>query len=117
MTYARRLTTAEARIDPTAEMEVVLRQIRAYNPRPGAWLTAGGTRLKVWQAAAAGVTVAPGKIEFEPDGPALGLSDGSIWLERVQPAGKEPMDGAAWMRGLQGSSSLEVDAEARDQGI
>src|SRR6476469_2656521 len=50
VTYASKIDKAEARIDwgkPAAEIE---RQVRAFNPVPGAWFEANGERIKLLEA-------------------------------------------------------------------
>src|SRR4051812_12251007 len=50
-TYASKIDKSEARIDwrqPAAEIE---RQVRAFNPVPGAWFEANGERIKLLEAA------------------------------------------------------------------
>ncbi|MEO1201265.1 MAG: methionyl-tRNA formyltransferase, partial [Pseudomonadota bacterium] len=48
--YAGKIRTADAKLDfsrPAAELE---RQVRAYNPVPGAWFLLDGERIKCWAA-------------------------------------------------------------------
>lgn len=98
-THAPRLTTAEARLDPGDDPESTLRKVRALNPRPGAWLSIAGERLKVWAASQVDST-APQSSIVDADGiPVLGVAGGSVALEEVQPAGKRRVSGAAWLRG------------------
>lgn len=78
-TSADRLTVEEFELDLSAPPEELVRTVRAGNPRPGAWTTVGGRRLKVWRA-----RVAP---------------DGSFEPLEVQPEGRPRMTGDAWRRG------------------
>jgi len=48
----------------------------------------------------------PGEVELVGGRAILHLEDGDLELVRVQPAGKAPMDGAAWLRGRGGSAVL-----------
>jgi methionyl-tRNA formyltransferase len=96
------LTTAEAALDPGDDAATTLRKIRGYNPRPGAWLVVGSVRVKVWEAAAAPTAPAPGSLVAVDGAPVLGVADGGIRLEVVQPAGKRSMAGADWLRGMHG---------------
>ena len=98
-THAAPLTTAEARLDPGDDAETILRKVRAFNPRPGAWLSMGGERLKVWVASEIDIVVAQSGIVGADGLPVLGVAGGSIALEVVQAAGKRAVSGTAWLRG------------------
>ncbi|MDH3606484.1 MAG: methionyl-tRNA formyltransferase [Acidimicrobiia bacterium] len=101
---AVKLSSAEARLDPqsqsTAEVD---RHVRAFNPKPGAWGTVDGERLKIWAVAATPEDPAPPATIRLVDGrPILGTADGSVELVEVQPGGKSPMAGDVWARGQRG---------------
>jgi methionyl-tRNA formyltransferase len=81
-THADKLTVEEFELDFARPADELVRLVRAGNPRPGAWTTVDGKRLKVWRA-----RVADGG-RFEP-------------LE-VQPEGRARMPGTAWLRGRRG---------------
>jgi methionyl-tRNA formyltransferase len=101
-TYAAKLTTEEFQLDLDAPAGELARLVRAGNPRPGAWTTAGGRRLKVLRARAvpAPADAAPGALV----GPArVATGDGILVLEEVQPETKGVMAGAAWAAGFRGS--------------
>ncbi|MCX8097397.1 MAG: methionyl-tRNA formyltransferase [Casimicrobiaceae bacterium] len=51
VTYAAKIRPEEARIDWSQPAEVIERAVRAFDPRPGAWTTWRGEKLKVWRAA------------------------------------------------------------------
>lgn len=100
VTYADKLDPAEFELDwsrPATELD---RVVRAGNPRPGAWTTVAGQRLKILRARPVddrppdGVT--PGALT---DGPAVVTGGGLLALEEVQPAGRQAMDADAWARG------------------
>jgi len=50
VTYASKIDKAEARIDWGKPAEEIERQIRAFNPVPGAWFEASGERIKLLEA-------------------------------------------------------------------
>lgn len=52
VTYAEKITKAEAQLDLSESAEVLVRKIRAFNPFPGASITLPGSdqSLKIWQA-------------------------------------------------------------------
>jgi methionyl-tRNA formyltransferase len=49
-TYAAKIDKAEARIDWTQSASEIERQVRAFNPMPGAWFEASGERIKLLAA-------------------------------------------------------------------
>lgn len=103
-TAAARVRVEEAFVDPTRHRAAaVLRAVRAFDPRPGAWTQLEGERFKLWRAApAAGPGPAPGVVEDREGAVLLGAADGPVALLEVQPAGRARMEAAAWMRGRRG---------------
>jgi methionyl-tRNA formyltransferase len=109
VTYARKLRREEGQLDwrrPAAELE---RAVRAFDPWPGAWFEFAGERIKVLAAALAGDAgdATPGTVLA--DRPAIaGGGDrltvacgaGALALLRLQRAGREPLDAAAFRRGF-----------------
>lgn len=99
------LTRDEARIDATWERSAAERAVRAYHPRPGAWLEIdGGDELKVIRASIHEVDVEPGRVEGVGGLPVLGLADGSLRLDEVQPPGRRRQTGGAWLNGRRGEA-------------
>lgn len=109
VTIASKLTSAEARIDPgIMPAQTCLRVIRAFNPRPGAWGTLDGERLKVWEARVrTDRSVPPGETHLEDELPLVGTPDGVLELVEVQAAGKSRMPAAVWGRGHRGAFRWE----------
>ncbi|MDJ0924580.1 MAG: methionyl-tRNA formyltransferase [Acidimicrobiia bacterium] len=107
-TEAPRLTTAEAHLDLSLSPTGFARAVRAFNPRPGAWLMAEGHRIKVFEVGPATPFVEPGVIEIINGRPILGLEHGAVELVELQPAGKAPLSGRAWANGRRGEG-LVVD--------
>jgi methionyl-tRNA formyltransferase len=62
VTYASKIDKAEARIDFTRSAVDLERQIRAFNPAPGAYLEYAGERIKVLSAAVMELSGAPGEV-------------------------------------------------------
>ena len=73
--------------------------MRAYNPWPGASFLYNGNPLKVQRAAVAVGKAVPGELVVHQGRPAIGTADGLFVLEEVQPAGKKPMPGKAFLAG------------------
>ncbi len=103
VTVAPRLTVDEARLDPAAGAADLVRRVRAFHPRPGAWAVVDGDRFKVIRARRGpAAAVAPGRIEQMGEQVVLGAADGTVELVEVQPSGKPAMAAAAWMNGRRG---------------
>jgi len=103
---APRLSRAEAQIDGTWHAERAARAVRAFHPRPGAWIEADGERVRVLRAASSESGPAPGVVEAVGGEPVLGLSGGALTLLDVQPAGSGTMQGRSWMNGRRGQAAV-----------
>src|SRR5262249_53732604 len=67
VTYAAKLTPAEARLDWRQPAIVLERQVRAFDPWPGSWFLHDGDRLQLRQAAPGSPTAAsPGTVLHDP---------------------------------------------------
>ena len=97
-TYAEKLTVDEFELDWEQPADDLARTVRSGNPRPGAWTTDHGTRLKVWRARAlsAGIDAEPGTV-FGHTRVATG--EGALELIEVQPEGRRTMAANAWLAG------------------
>jgi methionyl-tRNA formyltransferase len=100
-TAAARVRVEEAFVDPLRHRaEAVLRAVRAFDPKPGAWTDLDGIRVKLWRARpAAGPGPQPGLAAAVGGSLLLGTADGAVELVEVQPAGRGRMRGMDWMRG------------------
>jgi len=101
-TYAHKLTAEDGRIRWDEPAAAVLGRIRGTTPEPGAHTTLDGARVKVLAARATDGAdrLAPGAVRLVGKDVHVGTADEPIVLERVQPAGKQAMDAAAWARGI-----------------
>jgi len=99
-TYAPMLKKEDGELDFTQPAEALARRVRAFTPWPGAFTHWQGQPFKILRAhAVPGNTSTPG-LKTVIDGlPALGTPDGWLVLETVQPAGKKPMPGKAFLQG------------------
>jgi methionyl-tRNA formyltransferase len=101
-TYASKVERADAAIDWSASSAAIDRQIRAFDPAPGAATTLGDLGVKVWcaepiafaTAAAAGTIVGAGK-----EGIDVACGHGVLRLRDVQPANGKRMSAAAFAAG------------------
>ena len=103
VTYAAKIDKAETRIEFAATAEQVERQVRAFNPAPGAWFEYDGERYRVLEAVVAPLTfsggegLAPGQVLDNKLTIACGT--GAIRLSLIQRAGKPAMPTPDLLRG------------------
>ncbi len=98
VTYAVKVEKQEARLDFSGTAEAVERQVRAFNPSPGAFFEYGGERIKVLAARVDEAAGAPATVLDE--GLAVGCASGSIIPSLVQRAGRGAMTPAELLRGF-----------------
>ncbi len=89
-TYAGKIATADAAIDWRRSARDIDRQVRAFNPVPGAWFMHGDERIKCWRAkAVAGVDAPPGTVvAASQEGVVVACGDGALSIESLQRPGK-----------------------------
>ncbi len=104
-TYADKLTVDEFALDWSRPAAELARMVRAGNPRPGAWTTDHGNRLKLWRANPLSecIDAEPGTV-FGHTRVATG--EGALELVEVQPEGRRTMDANAWLAGRRESDPL-----------
>jgi methionyl-tRNA formyltransferase len=111
VTYASKLTRAEARLDWNKSAAVLARQVRAFAPWPGAWFDHGQEQIKVLAAAPAprAGSAAPGTVQ--DDALTVACGEGALRLLRLQRPGRAPMDAAALLRGFALPAGTRLAAE------
>ena len=102
VTYAAKIDKSEARLDFLTSAVQVERQIRAFNPVPGAFFELEGERYKILAAEVVHPSdtiagAAPG-IALD-DALTIACNPGAIRATRVQRAGKPAMDAGELLRG------------------
>ena len=103
-THAPKIESAEAHLPMDAPAGEVLRRIRAFNPRPGAFGLLEGKRLKIWVAGLAErASLEPGELSVIGDDLCLGVGDGAVLLGEIQAEGSRRMAGLDWARGRRDS--------------
>lgn len=99
-TQAPKVTSDEARLDLAQEADEVTRKVRAFNPRPGAWVELKGERFKLLEVSVSPEHSLPaGRVEVVDGLPLLGTGSDALEVTTVQPAGRQAMDAVAWMNG------------------
>ncbi|HPB91615.1 MAG TPA: methionyl-tRNA formyltransferase [Rugosibacter sp.] len=100
VTYAAKISKAEAQLDWAQPADVLARKIRAFNPFPGATLTLAGEPVKVWRAEAVAGTGSPGQIlAAAADGIIIATSHGALRLTELQKPGGRRLTSAEFLRG------------------
>ncbi|HTX90739.1 MAG TPA: methionyl-tRNA formyltransferase, partial [Anaerolineales bacterium] len=99
VSYSSMLKKEDGLLDFAQPAAALERRVRAYAPWPGAYFQYNGNPLKVQRAAASPGKAEPGQRTVSQGNPALGTSDGLLVLEELQPAGKKPMSGKAFLAG------------------
>lgn len=101
VTYAAKIAKAEARIDWKASATVVARQIRAFNPFPGATARWRDGDVKLWQARVVPGSGAPGTVlHIEPDAFVVACGVEALAIEQAQRAGGKRLPAAEFIRGI-----------------
>ncbi|MEO7985215.1 MAG: methionyl-tRNA formyltransferase, partial [Gemmatimonadales bacterium] len=98
-TYAPKIERDDARLDWDRQVPALVRQVRAFDPAPGAWSLHRGVPLKLFGAAAADGRGEPGTVLSVGKHLAVAAGDGSLTVREVQPAGKTRLTVDAWARG------------------
>jgi methionyl-tRNA formyltransferase len=102
-TYASKIEKSEGEIDWSAAAVSIDRQVRAFDPVPGAVTSWSGERVKVWQAHPATKSVRaadPGTVlALEDAAITIACGDGALEVAEVQPAGGRRMSAALFAVG------------------
>ncbi|CCW16129.1 Methionyl-tRNA formyltransferase [Sphingobium indicum BiD32] len=107
VTYAAKIAKAEARIDFTRPAIQVERQVRGFNPFPGAFFEYGGERFRILAAQVEHEDGAPG--EMLDDALLIGCGHGAIRPTLIQRAGKAAMTPEEMLRGFDMPAGSRVD--------
>ena len=101
-TYAPKISREVARVrweEPSAR---IARQVRAFDPRPGAWTTLADAELKLYgprPADTTGPEAKPGEVIATDPALVVATGDGALQFLDVQPAGRTRMAAHQWLRG------------------
>lgn len=101
-TYAPKITREMARIRWEEPAVRIARQVRALDPRPGAWSTLGGRVVKLFGPRAADeweTDEQPGEIVETDPALVVATGEGALQFLDVQPEGKHRMAAPEWLRG------------------
>ena len=98
VTYAAKISKAEARIDWTQSANAVVRHVQGLAPFPGAWFEVAGERVKLLAAEHAQGSGSTG--EVLDDHLAIACGTGAIRATLLQRAGKSAMHADDLLRGF-----------------
>ncbi|MEO7742144.1 MAG: methionyl-tRNA formyltransferase [Usitatibacter sp.] len=105
-TYATKASKADARIDWEHPAVHIDRQVRAFNPTPGAEARLGDDTIKVWQAEPVAMCGEPGEILASPRGGLIvACGEAALRLIEIQRPGGRRMPAAEFFRGKRPSSA------------
>jgi methionyl-tRNA formyltransferase len=105
-TYAPMLKKEDGRLDFTRGVKELERQVRAFNPWPGAFMDYEGGLLKVHKAHVEEGVASAGQRLVHLDQPVVGARDGLLILDEVQPSGKKSMSGKSFLAGARPWTSI-----------
>ena len=116
VTFAPKISRAQARLDFNLPADEIARKINALNPEPAAWAELEGNAIKLlrakplgsvnWNAVAS--ELSPGEVGEQGGRVLIGAGAGTQFeLLELQPAGKKPMAAGDWYRGI--SKAVKFD--------
>jgi len=101
VTYAHKVTRAEAPVDWRQSAIQIDRQIRAFNPFPAAETSFLGESLKLWRATPADGSGEPGEVlAIDAQGPLVACGTGALRLVEVQRPGGKRLAAFDWARAV-----------------
>jgi methionyl-tRNA formyltransferase len=101
VTYAAKIDKAEAALDWRLPSTQLGRQVRAFNPAPGAFFTLDGSLVKVWRAEVLAANGEPGVVlEVDKRGIVVACGEGALRLSELQKAGAKRLPVAQFLAGM-----------------
>jgi methionyl-tRNA formyltransferase len=98
-TYAPKIDRESARLHWQRDAPALARQVRAFDPAPGAWTTLRDTPLKLFAAQPAEGSGSPGTVISAGDRLVVACGGGALSIAEVQPSGRTRLPVDAWVRG------------------
>jgi len=99
VTLAPKIDRDSARLDWRREADALARQVRAFDPAPGAWATLADAPVKLFGAAATDRAGEPGRVLAAGDRLVVGTGRGALEVREVQPAGRIRLTVGDWVHG------------------
>jgi methionyl-tRNA formyltransferase len=98
-TYAPKISRELARLDWTRDPQTLERQVRAFDPAPGAWTSLASAPVKLFGATPAVGSGEPGTVLAATDRLVIACGSGALAVREAQPAGKTRLAVGDWVRG------------------
>lgn len=98
-TFAPKIDRDMARMAWDRNASALVRQVRAFDPLPGAWTTLNGSTLKLFGAREATGEGTPGAVLAAGERLVVAAGEGAVAVQEVQPAGRGRFSVEAWVRG------------------
>jgi methionyl-tRNA formyltransferase len=98
-TYAPKVGRELARLDWSRDPQTLERQVRAFDPAPGAWTALDSAPVKLFGATPAVGSGQPGTVLAATDRLVIACGSGALAVREAQPAGKTRLAVGDWVRG------------------
>jgi methionyl-tRNA formyltransferase len=112
-TYAAKMVKEDGRITPDMTSQAAYNRFRAATPSPGAWIATSRGSIKILACRpVSGLKLTPGKVAAVKPDLVVGLADGGLCLDLVQPEGRRGASGVDFANGARlgiGSSLMKWD--------
>jgi len=113
VTYAAKIEKGEAPLDWQLPATQLARQVRAFNPFPGALAIYQGNAIKVWSARVSDAEGSPGAIlAADRNGIVVACGEGSLCLVELQKAGGKRLPVAQFLAGMPLAAGTAFDLPA-----
>ena len=99
VTYAPKVSRAEARLDWARPARDLERAIRAFRPAPGAFALLGGEPVKIWRAEVFDATGEPGTLHLVGGKLVAACGEQALAILELQRAGGRALGAAEFLRG------------------
>ena len=102
MTYAKKLSKEEARVNWSQPGATLARRVRAFNPAPVAWSELDGERIRFWNARAVDAegVAAPGTVvAADAAGLRIACGEGALLVTELQRPGGKALEAGQAVRG------------------
>ena len=99
VTYARKVTKGEARLDWTKPAAQLERAVRAFRPAPGATARLGNETIKIWRARVVAGRALPGTVVAVDGEIAVACGEGALAIAELQREGGKRLAAVQFLRG------------------
>ena len=108
-TYAKKILTTEAKINWKKNGKEILKQIKAFNPIPGAWFTVNNERIKIFDADISSSKNKPAGLILDKNF-SISCGNGDIINPKIlQRSGKSQMDINTFIRGFRFEINQKIE--------